>query len=104
MKRFRSLFDTTDEGEMIDYLGCLVERNSRQIRLTQPVKIQRLQDNFGFNGSQALTTTVKLGSVLAKNAIDSPPISSSDAAKYRTITGILLHMVKCSRLNYQNAT
>ena len=50
-KKFRSLFDTTDEGEMTDYLGCLVKRNSRQIQLTQPVKIRKLQDEFEFNGS-----------------------------------------------------
>ena len=45
---------------------------------------------------------MKSGSVLVKNAIDSPPISSSDTAKYRTITGILLHMVRWSRLDCHN--
>lgn len=96
-RRFRALFDTTDEGEMTDYLGCLLERNSERMRLTQPVKIRRLQDKFGYNGSQALSTPVKLGSVLAKQAIDSLKVSDLDAAKYRTIVGILLHIARWTR-------
>ena len=37
-KRFRAFFDTTDEGKMIYYLGCMVERNYGQL----DSKIRRL--------------------------------------------------------------
>ena len=70
--KFCELYDTTDEGEMDEYVGCSIERNVSYLKMTQPVKIQRLKDEFGYDGSKALSTPVKPASVLANKAINSP--------------------------------
>ena len=44
--KFRELYETTDEGIMNEYVGCSIERNDSYLKLTQPVKIQRLIDEF----------------------------------------------------------
>ena len=49
-ERFQSLFDTTDEGNMKEYVGCKVTRTNDSIKLTQPVKFHRFEDEFRFNG------------------------------------------------------
>jgi hypothetical protein len=100
---WRKLFDTTDEGEMKEYVGCKVERTKDYIRLTQPVKVQRLIDEFDYNGEKARLTPAKPGSVLAVDAIDDEEVTEAEQTRFRSITGMLNHMVRWTRLDCQNA-
>jgi hypothetical protein len=101
---WRTLFDTTDEGEMTEYVGCKIERTKEYIRLTQPVKVQRLTDEFNYTGEKARLTPAKPGSVLTVDAINDEEIEESEQKRFRSITGMLNHMVRWSRLDCQNAT
>ena len=49
--KFRELYDTTDEGIMNEYVGCKIERTNQYMKVTQPVKVQRLIDEFGYDGT-----------------------------------------------------
>jgi hypothetical protein len=103
-KEWRTLFDTTDEGEMNEYVGCKIERTKDYIRLTQPVKVQRLIDEFNYTGEKARLTPAKPGSVLTVDALNDEEISDAEQKRFRSITGMLNHMVRWSRLDCQNAT
>ena len=100
--KFRELYDTTDEGEMDEYVGCSIERNESYLKMTQPVKIQRLRDEFGYDGSKGLLTPVKPGSVLVNKAIDSPKSNPQDTKKFPSVVGMLLHMIRHSRPDLMN--
>ena len=51
--------DTADEGKMKEYVGCKIERTNEYLKMTQLVKVQRLIDEFGYNGSKSLSTPFK---------------------------------------------
>ena len=70
--------------------------------MTQPVKIQPLIDELGYDGSKALSTPVKSGSVLAFKAIDSPKSNIQDTKKLPSFVGMLLHVVRHSRPDLMN--
>ena len=99
---FRKLYDTTDEGEMTEYVGCKVERTFEQIRLTQPVKIKRLMDEFGYDGKVKPNTPAKPGSVLSVDSIGSESVSPEEATKFKSVIGMTNHMVRWSRVDCQN--
>jgi hypothetical protein len=50
VKEFTNLWDCKDMGELKEYIRCKVERTRETIRFTQPVKVQRFQDEFGCTG------------------------------------------------------
>ena len=62
--------------------------------VTQPVKMQQLIDEFGYDGTKVLSTQVKTGSVLAQIAIDSPESNTEETKKFPNAIGILLHVVR----------
>ena len=56
--KFRELYNTTDEDEMEEYVGCKIECTEEYLKMTQPVNVQRLIEEFGYNGSKSLSTPV----------------------------------------------
>ena len=100
--KFRELYETTDEGVMTEYVGCSIEWNDKYLKMTQPVKIQRLIDEFGYDGSKALSTPVRPGSVLAFKAIDSPKSNAKDTKKLPSVVGMFLHIIRHSRPDLMN--
>ena len=49
---FRRLFTITDEtpdNVLHEYVGCKIDRTKEYIKLTQPVKIDRFRDEFGYD-------------------------------------------------------
>jgi len=102
------LFDVTDEspdGKMVEYVGCMIDRTKEYIKMTQPIKIARFKDEFGFNGggSRPPNTPSKPGSVLAIDAEGDKPATKSEHAQYRTIAGITNHMAQWSRPDILNS-
>ena len=109
IKQFTSLWDCKDLGELEEYVGCKVERTSEMIRLTQPVKVQRFQDEFGCKGDngpshRAPTTPAEPGSVLEydKDKDKEQALSPPEQSQYRSGVGILLHMMRWSRPDVLN--
>ena len=44
----KSLFDCSDEGEMMEYVGCKIERSdeNKQLKMTQPVIMQSFKKSL----------------------------------------------------------
>ena len=82
---------------MNEYIGCKIERTDQYMKVTQPVKVQSLIDEFGYDGTKALSTPVKPGCVLAQIAVDSPDANAKDTKKFPSVIGMLLHVVKHSQ-------
>ena len=49
-KEFSKLYKVTDEGNMEDYVECKITWTPEKIKFTQPVKILRFIDEFGYIG------------------------------------------------------
>eukprot|EP00957_Ditylum_brightwellii_P111793 8527030-Ditylum_brightwellii.AAC.1 len=89
---------------MDGYVGCKVERDleAHTIRLTQPVLFQSYTDEFQLDEhSLTLSTPAELGSVLSKG--EETLLGKVEHKRYRTGVGKLLHMVRWSRPEIQNA-
>ena len=54
LMRFREVYNTTDKGEADKYVGCKLTQTKEYLKLTQPVKIRRLIDTFGYSGKKSL--------------------------------------------------
>ena len=71
MEDFTSLWNCKDLGELKEYVGCKINRTEQIIHFTQPVKIQRFQDEFGCNGKEtrdkAPTSPAPPGTILEFN-------------------------------------
>ena len=95
--RFREVYDTTDEGEADEYVGCKLTQTKEYLKLTQPVKIRRLIDEFGYSGKKSLQTPVQPKSNLAFEAKDNPQAKETNAKKYASVIEMLLHVARNSR-------
>ena len=95
--RFRKVYDTTDEDESDKYVSCKLTQTKEYLKLTQPVKIRRLIDEFGYSGKKSLQTPVKPKSNLAFEAKDSLQANETEAKKYASVIGMLLHGAQNSR-------
>ena len=67
------------------------------MKVTQPVLLQSLKNDFGISKEQRPTTPVEPGSVLSMDE-DTEVMKESDQKIYRSGVGKLLHMMKWSRL------
>ena len=101
VKDFTSLWDCKDLGELKVYVGCKVDWTEETIRFTQPVKIQRFEDEFECNGAttrdKAPTTPAPHGTVLEYNKELEEPLAGKKQTQYRSGAGVLLHMCQYSR-------
>ena len=71
---------------MDEYVGCKIKCTDKYLNVTQPVKMQQLIDEFGYDGSKLLSTLFKPGSVLAKDVIDSPDANAKETKKFPSVT------------------
>ena len=63
-KGILSKFECDDVGEMQEYVGCKVERKPGYIKLTQPVLIQSLNDEFDLPDGKAPKTPAEPNTIL----------------------------------------
>ena len=89
---------------MNKYIGCKIKRTKEYLKMTKPLKVQRLIDEFEYDGRKSLSTLVKPGSVLAFDALESPQANEKDSVKFQSVTGMLLHMVRHLRYDFINQT
>jgi hypothetical protein len=104
-KQLTSKFDCNEIGNMDKYVGCKVDRNfdNNSIKLTQPEMLQSFVDKFPMClEGRASYTPATPGEHLVKGD-DSINVSKAMQAHYRTGVSKLLHMMRWTRLEIQNA-
>jgi hypothetical protein len=94
-----------DAGEMKEYVGCkiTIDRTERSARITQPVLIQSLRDEFKLNLAKRHRTPAVPNNTLQKTD-DGPKLNEKEQGMYRKGVGKLLHMMRWSRPDVLNAT
>jgi hypothetical protein len=98
----KSQMECEETGELQEYVGCKLVRDvaGRTMKLTQPVLIQSLMDEFELP-SQEVTIPATSGDVLDDDA-ESDLLSPAEQTKYRSGVGKLLHLAKWSRVDILN--
>ena len=99
---FLKIFECDDVGPMMECVGCKADRTSDCINLTQPVILQSFEDEFELPNHVPITPAAP-GQVLVKG----PPeanLEPQKQTKYRSCVGKLLHVMRWSRPDVQNAT
>lgn len=98
-EEFKTMFDCDDLGPLEEYVGCKIEydREKRQMKLTQPVLLQSLEDEFEIDHKgQVPKTPAPPGQVLP--LVDTETIiSPEEQTKFRSGVGKLIHLMKWSR-------
>ena len=99
-----SRFDCDEVGVLKEYIGCKLDWDKEQgtMKVTQPVLLQSLKDEFRVSEEQPPTTPAEPGSVLSMDE-DTEVMKESDQKTYRSCVGKLLHMMKWSRPEISNA-
>ena len=101
-------FQCKDKGELKDYVGSKIdierfESGLATVKFTQPVLIQKLEDNFDLSGGQAPKTPVVAGQVLVRGD-GSGSLESFEATKYRSGVATCMYMMQWLRPKTYNAT
>jgi hypothetical protein len=105
MKVKKQLFehlDCDDVGELTEYVGCKIERDKDSIRLTQPVLLQSFEDEFEIPMFSEVRTPAVAGQVLQSGS-EGAIVSAEEQTTYRSGVGKLLHLMRWSRPEIQNA-
>ena len=102
-KEFTSRFDCDEVGEVKEYVGCKIEHNKKEnyIKFTQPVLLQSYLDEFEI-GTRTPNTPAEAGSVLVKSAPEDV-VQGKQHTYFRSGVGKMLHMMRWSRPEVQNA-
>ena len=106
-EELKSMFEMKDVGEMDEYIGCQIKRNKvkRTMKSTQPVKVQRIQDEYDQGITKGTPNTpMEPGSVLKKegNGLMDNILSRAAQKMYRSATAMLLQMMRWSRPEVMN--
>lgn len=101
-KGILSKFECDDIGEMREYVGCKIERQRGLTKLTQPVLIQSLTDEFEIPDGHSPRTPAEPNSALPKIA-DEEMMPGTLMTYYRSGVGKLIHLVRWSRPESWNA-
>jgi hypothetical protein len=84
---------------MNEYVGCKVERGIAFVKLTQPILIRSLTDEFNLPDGRAPNTPAEPGTVLPEAKEQCIP----NATYYRKGVGKLIHLVRWSRPDVWNS-
>eukprot|EP00984_Skeletonema_dohrnii_P034690 scaffold33638_cov142-Skeletonema_dohrnii-CCMP3373.AAC.8 len=97
----KSIFECKTEGQVTEYVGSkidVVRKNNglATVRFTQPVLVQKLEDEFDLPEGPAPRTPAREGLVLVRGD-GSGELGPEEATQYRSGTAIMLFMVQWSR-------
>ena len=95
-------FNCDEVGELTEFEGCKLERDAKQLKITQPVLMKSFADEFDLPEGSAPTTPGEPGLVLMK-ARDDEAIDGTVQSMYQSGVGKLIHMLKWSRPDVLNA-
>ena len=103
-KEMQKRFDCDDVGELVEYLGCKIDRTKDSIHWTQPVMLQSFQDEFELPEGKMPEHPAVPGSILVKDMDGTKNALSPENQKtYKSGVGKLLHMMKWTRPEILNA-
>jgi Reverse transcriptase (RNA-dependent DNA polymerase) len=88
-------FALDEIGEMMEYVGCKIDYNKEEgsVKITQPVLIQSLKDEFDLTGVRESTSTPAApGSILIDT--EAVKVDTEEHYTYRKGVGKLLHLTK----------
>ena len=88
---------------MVEYIGTKIDINSkkRELKITQPVLVQTLQDEFDFdNPNYCPETPAPAGTHLM---VSGQPLSPEKQTKYHSGVGKLLYLTKWLRPEITNS-
>lgn len=97
-------FDCDDIGELKEYVGCKIyhDREKRTLKITQPVLLQSLRDEFVLpDGEPPITPAIERTVLMRGKPEDH--VSPDDQSVYRTGVGKLLYLMKWSRVEMLNS-
>jgi hypothetical protein len=98
IKRMQAEFTVTDEGDIKEYLGVLVERQSDgTLKLSQPQLIKQILEDLWFNSRTKSKPTPAPGGQLLEREIDSEAME--DDFHYRSVIGKANFLEKSTRLD-----
>ena len=102
-KEFMARFDCDDVGEVVEYVGCKIDRDAEKgsMKITQPVMIQSFSDEFETSEKRP-STPAEAGTVL-EPCSDGAKVDSKRHTYFRKGVGKLLHMTRWSRPEVQNS-
>jgi len=92
--------DCDDAGELKEYVGCKIERKGNRMKLTQPVLVQSLEDEFEIPDKTPCNLPAPHGKELTS---DGEPLSDEEKKVYRSGVGKLLFLMRYSRPDILNA-
>lgn len=99
----KNLFECDDVGEFDEYVGCRVDRDGNELKMTQPVLIRSFEDEFDLGNVKSAETPGAPGSVLTPVIDDEDAVDKSLQTKFRSGVGKLLHLMRWSRPEVSNA-
>jgi hypothetical protein len=101
--KMMSIFDCKDIGEMVEYVGCIIERGNGWLRMTQPLQLRKFQDEFDLETHRGNPETPAEPHSVLNEGNQGDPLDATQQSDYRKGTGILLHMMRWSRPEILNA-
>jgi len=96
---FMKLLDCEDSGELNEYVGVKIDKKDNAVKLTQPVLIQSLEDEFEIPQDTPKHLPVPPGKDLLS---DGERLSPEDEKIYRSGMGKLLFLMRYSRPDILN--
>ena len=95
-QKFTSYVDCDDMGAMVEYIGTKIDidRKKRELKITQPVLVQSLQDEFDFENPNKCPETPALASTHLMAS--GQPLSPEKQTEYQSGVGKLLYLTKWS--------
>jgi hypothetical protein len=91
-------FNITDEGDIKEYLGVLVEKKAdRRLKLSQPHLIAQILDDLWFNSKTTTKPTPAPGGQVLTRDLDAPPMDGD--FHYRSVIGKANFLEKSTRLD-----
>ncbi len=97
-------FECDDIGNLSEHIGCKIDRDQKKnsIRITQPVLVQSLEDEFELPTGTPPQTPAKPGTTMTKYK-EEDQLNKEMNTKYRAGIGKLQHLVQNSRPDIGNA-
>ena len=95
-QKFTNTMDCDDMGAMVEYIGTKIDIDSkkRELKITQPVLVQSLQEEFDFeNPNNCPETPAPASTHLMASG---QPLSPEKQTKYQSGVGKLLYLTKWS--------
>ena len=104
-KELKNYFSTKEEGEMTEFVGCMVKRDGDDVYFHQSDLILKIERTFSdeLKNVKRSELPANPGEGIVAEKDESACMKESEQTKYRSGVGMLLFLVKYSRPDISNA-